>query len=317
MLGDLPARLSELVPPSRMILARTAVTAYQAVPWRVDLAETGPARASESDYSATEAEIGSRIVSGFLPYSLIYRTLAGLLGESARDAAESRPLLEHCANFMLTIMTEDIGLKEALEIFLAEDIDPEIASRLARDTRLGGCPAFLDAVGIDAVEKTDADSGSGGTPVPPATFLRFSDSWDAPACFLDMVPEAAGRFSHLFAEAVRRTGRNPGTAGEPFDLINAAVGRPISEMARPERLIGEVVTEVIDEMFRSGEVSDDLVNGCCQFMAVAIAADESEDGHLARVVQEKLSVEFAWIAVRAYHGEGELTSILRRVVDRP
>lgn len=316
MLDDLPARLWELVPPSRKILAWTAVNAYRAVPWRVDLTKTGTAGLRGSVYTVIEAKIGSRITSEFLPYSLIYGVLAGLLGGAARDVKGSRRLLEHCGDFMLVVMAEDIGLKEALDTYIAEDIDLDIASQLARLTPLGQCAEFLDATGADSTRTGAADISTASNPAGVRRLLRFSDSWDAPACLLEMVPEAATRFSLAFTEAIRRAAENSGNSGESFDVIDAAVGRPIREMAEPDRLIGEVVAEVIDEMFRSDEVSDELVNGCCRFIALAIDRDESGDGHLARIVQEKISPEFARIALHAYPEPGEFKSILREVVNR-
>lgn len=315
MLDDLPAQLCDLVPPGRMILARTAVNSYRAVPWRVDLTKTGPAGLRESGYTAAEARIGSRITGEFLPYSLIYGTLAGLLGEAARDVDGSRILLEHCGNFMLAVMAEDIGLKEALDIYIAEDIDTDIAGELARLTPLGQCAEFLDAAGIDAVHPGAAGPGTASKHPGTPGLLRFSDMWDAPACFLQMVPEAADRFSRVFAEAIRRAGKDS-PAVEPPDVIDAAVGRPVREMAAPDRLVGEVVAEIIDDMFRTGEVSADLVHGCCTFIALAIEADNRTDAHLLRVLRDKLSGEFARIAVGVYHENDELAHALRAIASR-
>ena len=217
---------------------------------------------------------------------------------------------------MAVIMAEDIGLKEALSIFVAEDIDLDVANRLARFTPLGQFQEFLDDAGIDAAQVPAMDISNSRMMIGAPRVLRYSDLWDAPACFLDEVPEVTDRFSHVFADAVRRAAKGPGSSSGSIDIIDAVVGRPIREMATPGRLVREVVAKVIDEVFQEGEVSNDLISRCCEFIALAIDADKKVGGHLIQVLQGKFSKRFARIAIDAYHAEGELMDILKKIADR-
>lgn len=313
-LSALPARLCELVPAARGVLAQAAVDAFRAVPWIADMTRPAGADPIAAEYSANDALIGGEIVGDFLPYGLIYRSLDNLLRRSAYDTAGSRSLLEHSGNFMATIMTYDLDLKEPLTLYLKEDIDKDVADALARFTVLGQSSEFLRESGADPAGAGFIASGHGNSIPRPPQLLRYSSLWDAPRCFLDMVPEVADNFSNIVIEAVRQSAGEAPKANGLFDLVHAIVGYPIRELVRPERLVREVAAGVIDEMFREGEVSAETIRGCCRFMALAAEADKESGGHLLQVLPDTLSVEFSRIALNIYHDDGEFRDVLLHIV---
>jgi hypothetical protein len=313
LLSALPARLCELVPAARGALAQAAVDAFCAVPWIADMTRPAGADPIAAEYSASDALVGGEIIGDFLPYGLIYRSLDNLLRRSAYDAAGSRSLLEHCGNFMATIMTHDMELKEPLALYLKEDIDKNVADALARFTVLGQSSEFLRESGADPAGAGFIAAAHGNSIPRPPQLLRFSSLWDAPRCFLEMVPEVADNFSDIVIKAVGQSARGAHQANGSFDLVHAIVGRPVRELVRPERLVREAVARVIDGMFRKGGVSVETIRGCCRFMALAAEADKEFGGHLLRVLSDTLSVEFSRIALNIYHDDGEFRDVLLRV----
>ena len=309
----LPARLCELVPAARGALAHAAVDAFRAVPWIADMTRPAGADPSAAEYSPRDFLVGGEIVGDFLPYRLIYRSLDSLLRDAVYNTAGSRSQLEHCGSFMAMVMTHDMDLKEPLTLYLREDIDKGVANALARVTVLGQSSEFLDASGADPARAGFVATAQRDN-VP--RLLRCSSLWDAPRCFLKMIPEVVHDFSSIVTDAVGKSARESHQANGSFDLVHAIVGRQVRDLVRPEILVREVVAGVIDAMFHEGAVREELIRDAASSWRLRPRLTRNPAG-TCRMYCRPRSRWNSRIALTMYRDDGEFRDVLLRIAAQP
>ena len=133
--------------------------------------------------------------------------------------------------------------------------------------------------------------------------------WQLPRVLLELVPESATLIAQAAVESFdinpdelelpsppgpEETAKMPSVTGHPyFQALNAEVGSRLRSRFSPYDLASDVFQPVFYGALDADPVDEDLVKRCCEFIELALAAEEHAADGVYMMVIDNIGSEYA------------------------